>query len=136
MYAIYARQSVEKKDSISIEMQIDLCKMYLPEYEKTEIFEDRGYSGTNTNRPAFRKMLAEVKAGKIKGIIVYNSHFFNTSMPIYEEFCKKQRFSNEKCRRTRVQNAMVRKSIKFFSEKLLTKLTLPYIIMLARMRTG
>lgn len=71
MYAIYARQSVEKKDSISIEMQIDLCKMYLPEHEKTEIFEDRGYSGTNTNRPAFRKMLAEVKAGKIKGIIVY-----------------------------------------------------------------
>ncbi|MGN0584561.1 MAG: recombinase family protein [Ruminococcus sp.] len=71
MYAIYARQSVEKKESISIEMQIDLCKMCLPEHEKTGIYEDRGYSGTNTNRPAFRKMLAEVKEGNIKGIIVY-----------------------------------------------------------------
>lgn len=42
-------------------------------------------------------------------------------MPIYEEFCKKQRFLNEKCRLTRVQNAMVRKSTKFFFQKAIDK---------------
>ena len=28
MIAIYARQSIEKKDSVSIEAQIDKCKTY------------------------------------------------------------------------------------------------------------
>ena len=71
MYAIYARQSVERKESISIEMQKEMCLKCLPYGEKFEIYEDRGYSGTNTNRPAFRKMIHSAKEGKLKGIIVY-----------------------------------------------------------------
>ena len=32
--------------------------------------EDDGYSGTNFNRPGFQRMLADIKAGKIKRVIV------------------------------------------------------------------
>ena len=32
--------------------------------------EDDGYSGTNFNRPGFQRMLDDIKAGKIKRVIV------------------------------------------------------------------
>ncbi|MBQ8515289.1 MAG: recombinase family protein [Ruminococcus sp.] len=71
MYGIYARQSVEKKDSISIEMQVELGRSLLPEGERACVYEDRGYTGTNVNRPAFQQMLVEIRAGHLRGIIVY-----------------------------------------------------------------
>lgn len=69
MIAIYARQSVDKKDSLSIEGQIDLCRRECGSEPK--IFTDRGYSGKNTVRPAFQKMMAAVERGEIEKIIVY-----------------------------------------------------------------
>ncbi len=71
MYAVYARQSVNKKESISIEMQVELCKSAVPEKEEVTVFEDKGFSGTNTKRPAFQEMLALVRLGKVSAIIVY-----------------------------------------------------------------
>lgn len=71
MYAIYSRQSVERKDSISIEMQTEMCRRCIPAGEKVRIFEDKGYSGTNTKRPAFREMMDCAKEGSLRGIIVY-----------------------------------------------------------------
>lgn len=71
MVAIYARQSVDKKDSISIETQIELCKLELGQDERFQIYHDKGFSGSNTNRPAFQKMIAEIRAGKINRLIVY-----------------------------------------------------------------
>ena len=47
---IYARQSVDRKDSISIESQIDFCKYEL-KGGSCRIFKDKGYSGKNTDRP-------------------------------------------------------------------------------------
>ena len=44
--AIYARQSIDKADSISIESQIEFCKYEL-RGEPFEIFQDKGYSGKN-----------------------------------------------------------------------------------------
>ena len=59
MTAIYVRQSVEKKDSISIEGQIEKC---LTETEgEYEIYQDKGFSGKNIKRPAFLKMLQDVE---------------------------------------------------------------------------
>lgn len=68
--AIYARQSVEKADSISVESQIEFCKFETRggEYKS---YIDRGFSGKNTNRPAFEEMLRDVKKGIIKRVIVY-----------------------------------------------------------------
>ena len=47
---IYARQSVDRKDSISIESQIDFCKYEL-KGGSCRVFKDKGYSGKNTDRP-------------------------------------------------------------------------------------
>ncbi len=68
--ALYARQSVDKQDSISIENQIDYCK-YETRGGDYETYIDRGFSGKNTNRPAFTQMMNDIKAGKIKRVIVY-----------------------------------------------------------------
>ena len=51
--AVYARQSIDKKDSISIESQIEFCSYELKGAEYKE-YIDKGYSGKNTDRPIFR----------------------------------------------------------------------------------
>lgn len=72
--AIYARQSIDKKDSISIESQIEDC---IDEYKRLGyagpifIFEDRGYSGKNTKRPGFQEMMDMVQNDKITYVFAY-----------------------------------------------------------------
>ena len=68
--AIYARQSVDRADSISIESQIERCKAEVIN-GPPQIFIDKGYSGKNTDRPDFQRMMAEIQAGKIRRVIVY-----------------------------------------------------------------
>jgi len=68
--AIYTRQSVEKADSISIESQIEYCK-YEARGNPHREYIDRGYSGKNTNRPAFEEMLTDITQGKVSRVIVY-----------------------------------------------------------------
>lgn len=67
--AIYARQSIEKRDSISIESQIEMCKRAAD--PDAAIYRDSGYSGKNTQRPAFTQLMADVRAGKIKRVFCY-----------------------------------------------------------------
>lgn len=69
MIAIYARQSIDKKDSLSIDGQIELCRRECG--GNPRVYADRGYSGKNTDRPAFRKMMAAVERGEIEKIVVY-----------------------------------------------------------------
>ena len=68
--ALYSRQSVEKVDSISIESQLEYCKYEAHGHPYKE-YIDKGYSGKNTNRPAFEQMLEDVKQGLISRVIVY-----------------------------------------------------------------
>ncbi len=70
MYAIYARQSIEKKDSVSIETQIEKCKTYC-DGQNFKIYKDLGYSGKNINRPQFSRLLKDIKNGTIKKVIAY-----------------------------------------------------------------
>jgi len=67
---IYARQSVDKEDSISIESQIELCLREVGNYPH-KVFRDKGYSGKNTERPDFQEMMAAVRGGGVRRIIVY-----------------------------------------------------------------
>ena len=71
---IYARQSVDRKDSISIESQIDFCKYEL-KGGNCRVFKDKGYSGKNTDRPEFQKLLGEIRKGKVRRVIVYMPAF-------------------------------------------------------------
>ena len=68
--ALYARQSVEKVDSISIESQLEYCR-HEARGNPCREYIDRGYSGRNTNRPAFEQLLADVRQGKVARVIVY-----------------------------------------------------------------
>ena len=68
--AIYTRQSVDKADSISIESQLEYCK-YEARGNPYKAYSDKGYSGKNTNRPAFEEMIGDIKEGKISRVIVY-----------------------------------------------------------------
>ena len=68
--AIYARQSVDKKDSISIESQIEFCKYELKGGNCKE-YTDKGYSGKNTDRPKFQELVRDIKRGLIAKVVVY-----------------------------------------------------------------
>lgn len=46
MDAIYARQSIDKKGSLSIEGQIELCRKFT--VDDALVFSDKGFSGKNT----------------------------------------------------------------------------------------
>lgn len=68
--AIYARQSVDKSDSISIESQIDFCR-YETRGNPCRVYQDKGYSGKNTERPEFQRLLADIRNGEIGRVICY-----------------------------------------------------------------
>lgn len=63
---IYARQSVDRKDSISIESQIDFCKYEL-KGGSCRVFKDKGYSGKNTDRPSFKSSLGRYAKARYAG---------------------------------------------------------------------
>ncbi len=77
-HAVYARQSVEKKNSLSIEGQIELCQKTAG--EKLKVYKDRGYSGKNTERPSFQALLRDIRAGKIDKLYVYRLDRFSRSV--------------------------------------------------------
>ena len=70
MRAIYVRQSVENKDSISIESQIERCRAFAEE-EEVRVYADRGYSGKNADRPQLAALLGDIEGGKISKVIIY-----------------------------------------------------------------
>ena len=67
--AIYARQSIDKKDSLSIETQIEKCE-YRAE-KKYKVYSDKGYSGKNTLRPSLESLIRDIEDDKINRLIVY-----------------------------------------------------------------
>lgn len=74
---IYSRKSKWTGRGESIENQVQMCRdyieRYIPEAQNADIrvFEDEGYSGKNTKRPEFQKMMKEVKQGKCKYLVCY-----------------------------------------------------------------
>jgi len=68
--AVYARQSIDKKDSISIDSQIEFCEYELKGGSYRE-YKDKGYSGKNTDRPDFQRLLCDIESGQIAKVVVY-----------------------------------------------------------------
>lgn len=78
MNAIYARQSVDKKDSLSVESQVEFCRRFAG--ADALLFEDRGFSGKNIRRPAFSRLLQAVEEGQIRKLFVYRLDRFSRSI--------------------------------------------------------
>ena len=75
--ALYARLSVEQHDrpGSSVETQLDIMRGYIgkhPELSEYHEYVDRGFSGTNFERPDFNRLMEDVKLGRINCIIVKN----------------------------------------------------------------
>ena len=78
--AIYARVSTDQgleQDFNSLDAQYDASQAYIRSQVhagwtliRTK-YEDGGFSGGNTDRPALQRLLADVRAGKIDVIVVY-----------------------------------------------------------------
>ena len=71
---LYARKSVERENSISIETQLEYCRAMIRPDERDEkviAIEDNGFSGGNVDRDGFRKMMKLVRKGKVSKVIVY-----------------------------------------------------------------
>ena len=71
--AIYTRKSKFTEKGDSIESQIKLCSKYLDNINIKDycIYTDEGFSGKNTDRPEFQRMLSDAKAKKFDVIICY-----------------------------------------------------------------
>ena len=69
IYARLSREDSERGESNSITSQKVICMEYIsrhPDLELVEIYdEDDGYTGTNTNRPGFQRMLQDMREGRI-----------------------------------------------------------------------
>jgi len=71
--AIYVRLSKEDGDMDSIDNQTALLKDYVScqtDMALAETFVDNGFTGTNFDRPDFKRMMERVKAGEINCIVV------------------------------------------------------------------
>lgn len=75
--AIYARLSVENSgkddDGNSLQNQIAVCEDYLdgcPHLRLTEVYSDNGRTGTVFDRPAWNRLMDDVRTGKIQCIVV------------------------------------------------------------------
>ena len=114
MIALYTRQSLFKKDSLSTSQQADFCIATCGN-EEYEVFEDLGYSGKNLNRPGFEKMMERVRSGQIHKILVYKldrisrniSDFANLLRELQQYNCEFQSVSENFDTTTPIGRAMI-----------------------------
>lgn len=81
--AIYSRKSRFTGHGESVENQISMCKNYisgqfgtLPE-EDILVFEDEGFSGKNTNRPQFQRMMHLARQHSFDKLVCYRLDRFS-----------------------------------------------------------
>ncbi len=84
MNAVYTRQSLDIRDSLSIETQLAACLAENGDMPYLH-YNDKGFSGKDTNRPAFHAMMEDVAAGKIQTVIVYRLDRLSRSILDFSE---------------------------------------------------
>jgi DNA invertase Pin-like site-specific DNA recombinase len=72
IYARLSKEDTRNGESISIENQKLMLMKHVKEmgWELREVYQDDGFSGTNQNRPALKKMLADVESGYINTVVI------------------------------------------------------------------
>ncbi|OOM79503.1 recombinase family protein [Clostridium sp. BL-8] len=70
---IYSRKSKFTEKGESIDNQINMCIQYAKSIgiDEYEIYEDEGFSGGNTNRPKFQKLMKDIKSKEFTHLICY-----------------------------------------------------------------
>ena len=95
--AIYSRKSRFTGKGDSIENQIEMCKEHILKLISKDveflIYEDEGFSGGNINRPAFKRLINDIKYGAIDLLICYrldrisrNVADFSSVLDILQEY--------------------------------------------------
>ncbi len=78
--AVYTRKSTSAgldQDFNSLDAQREACEQYVRSRERDgwrllpDAYEDGGFTGANTNRPAFQRMLDDIEAGRVDIVVVY-----------------------------------------------------------------
>jgi site-specific DNA recombinase len=78
--AVYCRKSVEERhatDFGSIDAQREACEAFIKSQQSlgwTPVaarYEDEGFTGANTDRPALARLLADVEGGRVDVVVVY-----------------------------------------------------------------
>ena len=91
--AIYSRKSKFTGKGESIENQIQLCKEHGMKYlglseDDFTVYEDEGFSGGNTNRPQFQKLIKDAKAKKIDILICYRLDRISRNVSDFSQLIK------------------------------------------------
>lgn len=82
--AIYSRKSKFTNKGESVENQVEMCKEYLKrnhtDISDILIYEDEGFSGKDTNRPQFQKLIKDAKNKKFNIIVCYRLDRFSRNV--------------------------------------------------------
>lgn len=95
--AIYSRKSMFIEGSESLENQIQICKSYIQskviDVQSVFIYEDEGFSGGNTKRPKFQKMIKDLKSKKFNMLVCYkldrisrNVADFSNTLELFQKY--------------------------------------------------
>ncbi len=85
--AIYAHTATELRRSNSVEAQRERATSYIESRRAdgweihAELYDDRGCSGSNVDRPALRRLLRDAKAGKFQMVVVSDIDRLARSLP-------------------------------------------------------
>lgn len=86
--AIYSRKSKITGKGESIKNQIDLCREHMQSHFNVNefiVYEDEGFSGGNSDRPQYKKMLQDAKAGRFSALICYRLDRISRSISDFSE---------------------------------------------------
>ena len=73
IYIRLSREDGDKEESDSVGNQRKLLTEYVSRHDDFilyDIYIDDGYTGTNFNRPAFQKMIADIEDKKVNCVVV------------------------------------------------------------------
>ena len=96
--AVYTRKSVDEgleQDFNSLDAQREAGEAFILSQKANgwiclpDRYDDGGFSGGNTNRPALKRLLADCEAGKIDMIVVYKIDRLSRSICDFADLTKK-----------------------------------------------
>lgn len=89
----YTRYSTDRQSENSTQYQITAIKEYAKKnnINLLRFYSDEGFSGTNTDRPAFQQMLAAAESGLFDVIIIYDITRASRDVSDWMGFRKKMR---------------------------------------------